>query len=398
MPEQASKTVKRIFFEPAASTHPTMWNLFRYPPEGYEFIHHPGMMDRDSRITDAALGTFWKMTGYFPMNYFPVRIFKAYAEKLKRIPQGTAFTYSYNHVIFRKEPWVVQVEYPTMLAGFREESLRLAKKTIEKALASSWCHGILVWSQIARQSMLLNLDCRQFQNKIEVVPQAVPARSFTKVPRNDGRVKFLFVGSTSPGAFDMKGGKETMTAFTRLSRKYSNLELTVRSDVAEDIRRQCASMPNVKLLQRPVPWTQLENEFQTADVFLYPALFPGQDLAPIDAMSYELPVITTDYGANPETVSDGVTGFIVRGSGRIPCYTETLLPIPATPRRKMYLREIRKTEETIVDRIVERAQTLIENPELRQKMGMPARREIETGRLSLAYRNQKLKAIFDGIP
>lgn len=389
--------VRKIYFEPAATTHPTMWQLFRYPPLGYEFVYRQNFMDVNADMIAGALGTFWKLTGHFPLNYFPIRVVKAYIEKLKRIPDGTTFTYSYNHVIFRKEPWVVQVEYPTMLAGFREESLRLVKKTIENALASSWCYGILVWSEIAMKSMLLNLDCHRFQDKIKVVPQTVPARNFVKPLRSDDRVRFLFVGSISPGAFNMKGGKEALTAFIRLSRKYHNLELTLRSDVPKDIRGVCLNTPNVRLIDRPVPWTELEQEFKNADIFLFPTLFPGQDLAPLDAMSYELPVITTNYGSTHEIISDGVTGFIVRGSGRIPCYTENLLPVPATPMRNLYLREIRKTEETIVNGIVEKAGKLIEDPELRRKIGKAGRSEVELGRLSIGYRNQKLKTIFDRI-
>jgi len=389
-------TPRKIYFDPAGAVHPGMRQLFNYPPEGYEFSVPSTFLDRNYEVVSGAMGLFWKLSGYFPLNQVPVRLVKAYLEKFARKPpEGTALTLAYNHVVFRQEPWVVQVEYPTMLAGFRIEALRRAKRVIERHLASPWCRGILVWSEVARKSMLMNLDCRKFEGKIEVVPQAVQRKEFIKSFTNGGVVKLLFVGSASQGAFDTKGGKEVIEAFLRLNKKYDNLALTVRSDVPDNVRQLCASTPNIKLIDKPVPWEQLEEEFKTADIYLFPTLFPGQDMSPLDAMSYELPVITTDYGGNPELVKDGITGFVVAGSGRIPNFDKKFIPAWATSLRKQCLRGLETTEETVVSGLVEKAGVLIENPELRRKMGAAGRLEIEAGAFSIQSRNSKLKQIFD---
>jgi len=47
--------------------------------------------------------------------------------------------------------------------------------------------------------------------------------------------------------------------------------------------------------------------------------------------------------------------------------------------------------------LVEKASLLIENKEFRRKIGKAARQEVETGKHSINYRNQKLKQIFDEV-
>lgn len=77
-----------------------------------------------------------------------------------------------------------------------------------------------------------------------------------------------------------------------------------------------------------------------ADIFVFPSCNPiseGQPVVILEAMAAGLPVVATDHGATRETVVDGVTGF--------------LIPTGAP--------------EEIARRVVE----LLENPELRCKMG-----------------------------
>jgi len=106
-------------------------------------------------------------------------------------------------------------------------------------------------------------------------------------------------------------------------------------------------------------------------------------------------VITTNYGGNPELVKDGVMGFVVAESGRIPNFDNNFIPAWATRLRKQCLKGLETTEETVVSGLVEKAGVLIENPELRRKMGAAGRQEIEEGTFSIQNRNRKLKQIFD---
>jgi len=143
-----------------------------------------------------------------------------------------------------------------------------------------------------------------------------------------------------------------------------------------------------------MPWEQLEQEFKTADVFLFPShSTPG--LAILDAMSYELPVITTDLWANAEMIEDGKTGYIIKKSAKIQYYTGDFIPNWSHYPTSKFMKTIKKTiDPEVVKQLVEKTSTLIEDEELRRLMGKAGRKEIETGKFSLIERNKKLARIF----
>jgi glycosyltransferase involved in cell wall biosynthesis len=135
----------------------------------------------------------------------------------------------------------------------------------------------------------------------------------------------------------------------------------------------------------------MEQEFQTADIFVAPThVTPYQ--AFLDAMSYELPIITIDAWANSEIVEDGKTGIVCHKSNRVEYYTETYLPKWDTPE---FLKEIQTADPGVVTELVEKTGILIENRELQRHMGKMGRWEVEQGKFSISQRNDKLKRIFD---
>ena len=83
--------------------------------------------------------------------------------------------------------------------------------------------------------------------------------------------------------------------------------------------------------------------FATADVFCFPTFFPSETFSVVlvEALSFGLPVVTTDWRGIPSIVEDGRSGFVV--------------PI--------------KDEVAVADRL----QELIEDPALREAMGRSGR-------------------------
>lgn len=86
---------------------------------------------------------------------------------------------------------------------------------------------------------------------------------------------------------------------------------------------------------------------QKADIFLFPTYYPpeGHPWVIVEAMAAGLPIISTDQGAITESIIDGVNGFIV--------------------------------EKQNPQQIAEKIKLLIENPEIRIKMGKESRRLYE---------------------
>jgi glycosyltransferase involved in cell wall biosynthesis len=386
--------LKKVYLDVAGRMHSLYRGLVSYPPPGYEFVVQGTSWDRVTRGA-TGVGAAYYLQERVLRHILPVNLAKAYVERFKKPPRGTDLTYATGHLVFRDEPWVVDLEFVTQLAGYSVRHLKRYRKLIQRVLSSERCRRIICWTEAGRTTVLANLDCEGFGHKVEVVPLAVPGKDFTKEFSDNGKTRLLFVGSANiPGEFEYKGGNEVVEAFLALQEKYSGLELVIRSDMPRHLKQRCQGLDNVTVIEGIVPWERLEEEFKSADVFLFPShSTPG--LAILDAMSYELPVITTDVWANPEMVLDGATGFTIGKSETVQYYAENFIPIWDYTPNSRFIKSIRTPDPEVVRQLVERASALIEDPDLRRRMGRAGRQEIEAGRFSLQNRNEKLKRIFD---
>jgi glycosyltransferase involved in cell wall biosynthesis len=315
---------------------------------------------------------------------------KSYWGKFRKIPLDKDLTYSYDHLILRKEPWVLDLEYVSFLVSYNVNHFRHYKGIVQRALASEYCKKIICGTEAARKTVVLNLDCTGFEHKLEIVPFATRKKDFAK-HFNDNKIKLLFVGSTNLlGFFETKGGRETLETFVLLNKKYNNIELVVRSDVPIDIKRKYSGHTNIRIIEDIIPWETLEKEFQSADIFILPVHNTPFSVF-LDAMSYELPIVTIDAWANSEIVEDGKTGLIAQKSESIPYYVENFIPAFGTPQFK---KAIKTPDPKVVERLVEKTSILIENKELRRQMGKAGRWQVEHGKFSIDKRNEKLNWIF----
>jgi glycosyltransferase involved in cell wall biosynthesis len=308
-----------------------------------------------------------------------------------RHPHGTFdLTFASNHLVFRDEPWIIDLEYVSIPLGAGKH-LQHYKLALEQSFRSPNCKKIICWYQICKKTLTLNVDCSKFENKITVFLPYGQKRKFHKCFKNK-KIKLLFTGSGNIlGEFIIKGGVEAVGAFTALNKKYNNLELVIRSDVPREIKAKLSHFDNVRIIDKIIPWEELEQEFQTADIFLLPAHnTPFQ--AMLDGMSYELPVVSLDVWANAEIVDDGKTGFLVPKSEDLQYYDNNFVPQWDTP---SFLKAIKTSDQRVVRNLIEKISILIENIELRRMMGEAGRWEIEHGRFSIEKRNEKLKKILD---
>jgi len=386
--------VKRVYLDVAGRMHSLYRELVQNPPSGYRFVTQQTGWDKASSTASKSdlLYSFHDRT---MGKLVPVNLIKAYLEKFKKPPQGTDLTYAAGHLVFRKEPWVMDLEFVTQLTGYSLKHFKRYRKIVERILASEYCKKIICWTEAGKQTVLGNMDCSRFKDKVETVPLAVSAKNFTKDYREKDKVKLLFVGSVNiPGEFIYKGGLIVLEAFLSLKEKYRNLELVVRSDMPRQIKARYAGIKGLRLIEGIIPREQLEEEYKSTDIFLFPShSTPG--LAILEAMSYELPVVTTDLWANPEMVTDGKTGFTVKKSRNVNYYAENFIPIWDYHADSMFMKQISCLDVDMVTEVVEKTGLLIENKELRRNMGRTGRETVENGKFSLNNRNEKLKKIFD---
>ena len=384
---------KKIYFEPAGRVHSSQWELINYPPEGYQFITSQTFLDE--KIVGSDL-MFHKLRLQVLDRLMPLNLAKAWLDTfLRKIPSDIDLIYAYNHPVFRKKPWVVNVEWAHVLVGRDLRHLPRYKKSIEKLLSSDYCRKILTWTEVAKKSILLNFRCSDFEHKIEIMPPAVHGKDFVKDYGQD-KVRLLFVGSANdPEDFEAKGGKEVLRTFAILNSKYNNLELVVRAKLPAYIRSEYSGLQNLTLVEDVLPWELLEQEFKQADIFLFPSHLLHNTVV-LEAMSYELPVVATEIGAtNGEYVEDGVTGLVVASSRKLPYFLDNYILTSETIHRSQLIKAARNVESEVVDELVVKTILLIENPDLRKKMAKAARWEVEHGKFSIEERNNKLKKIFD---
>ncbi len=379
-----------VYLEPVLKYHAFALQMLAFPPNGYEVVIPSAQLQ--NKVYDAA--SDWDLSRHALQStdmVMPTGLLKAWINRWVRPPAGAVATYSTDQLVFRREPWIIEVEFASLLLGAHAKHLK-HRRILERALSSPYCRAIRCWSEVGRQSLLQDLDARGFAHKIQFIHYAVPPQPFTKT-FDDRKVKLLFVGSgTSRGGFEYRGGRETLEAFVQLRQRFPSLELVVRSDIPPEVRRRYAGVPGLRIIEHMLPRDELDWEFRIADIFVIPS-HNTSPMIMLDAMSYELPMVTMDSWANSEYVEDGKTGFVARRSSRLSrYYRRTRQPAFAGA---FFLRAIRHPDPEVVADLVNKIGILIERRELRREMGRAARREIEEGKFSLTRMNDKLGRWFD---
>jgi glycosyltransferase involved in cell wall biosynthesis len=384
------KMSKTVYFEPGWKFHSSYRSLIENPPEGYTFKVGLGLSNQFFKVI-STVNLPYVVQQKFLSKWIPVNIVKSRFDRLKRIPHDIDLTYSSGHLVFRKEPWVVDMEYISLLTGYNVANWRKYKSTIENTLASEYCKKIICWSEAGAKTVLLSLNNPVLEKKLAIVPRVPNQRIFTK-SFNADKVRLLFVNSNNiPGQFYYKGGLNVLEAFDVLRKKYNNLELTMRSDMPKYLKDKSRGVKAVRIIDKVIPWEEMEKAFMSADIFLFPA-HCSQDLVVLDAMSYELPVVISDLMANPEVVEDGKTGFVIGRSMKINYFLDNGIPSSGTP---AFEKAIRTIDSEMIERIVQKTSLLIEDENLRRRMGKAGRWEVDHGKFSIKSRNEKLKGIFD---
>ena len=366
--------------------------LIPYPPEGYEFIARGGI---DERISDqASRHQLISSLVDWMSDHVPLFLIKSHLDRfIKKPPEDTVLTYSCHHLVLRDEPWVVEIGRIWEMIGHNPKHFRKYQRVMELAFASDNCKRLLCFTEFSKQTCLSVLDCSGFKHKIDVLPRAVYAKKFTK--SYGEKVRFVFVGSANlAGLFEYRGGKEILEAFDILNSRYKNIELIIRSDIPPGIKKKYErhlANPNVTLIEGFIPWAEVEQIYQSSDIFFFPCHYESWQIT-LEAMSYELPVITIGLEGVSEFVKDGESGFLVRESEKVPSIQDGLSLANASP---LVRKVLKTTDPRLVQDLVEKASILIEDKNLRRRMGVAGRWQVEHGENSVEYRKAKLKEVFD---
>lgn len=144
----------------------------------------------------------------------------------------------------------------------------------------------------------------------------------TAIPSSRNHTKnVLFVGID----WDRKGGEVLRAAFLRVLRVHPDAHLTIIGC------KPHFPSPNVTILGL-LPSHQLSTYYLHANIFCMPTLHEPFGISFLEAMSFSLPVVSTNIGALPDIVEHSKTGFLAPpgDSSALAEYLIKLLSFPST--------------------------------------------------------------------
>jgi glycosyltransferase involved in cell wall biosynthesis len=290
-------------------------------------------------------------------------------------------------LILNKKDWVLDIDNSGSFVNFKYKLLEnpFYRKVIARSLTSNFCKKIMPWSNAGKESILNSLELRKMENKFEVLYPAmhIPVQ---RNKRKNENLKILFIG-----AFYRKGGRDTLEAFDTLNKKY-DIELVMISDVPEEFKKKYKSFPNVQFEQLGMPRKNLLNKFYPeADIFLYPTYWDIFGFVILEAMSFSLPVISTNIYAIPEAIENEKNGFLLNA----PIFWHDNKFLPKQKVVSNFNEIIKSKHPFIVKEIIKKTSLLIDDSSLRKKMGRNGKNLIAKGKFSIKERNKKLKRIYE---
>ena len=386
------KKVKKVVLYPLyEERHQLYKSLSEFPPEGYQFIDYGKQINVGFKKIKKI--KIFKVLNFLIKKLVDTSKFRSYFYSRQKSPVDPDIIFSVHTLLKGKKDYVIDCESAKSFAGGDYKLFIKNKKYIEKSLSSKYCQKIIAWSDFAKKGILKNLDCSGFKNKIEVLmPYCTKPKKFKK-NYNKKKLKILFVGSSNfPEDIYVKAGKQVLQIFSILSKKHDNIEFIFKNPVPKELKREFGNVKNLKIIDEILPWKEMEKIFQTGDIFL----FPMYSLKVIlDAMSYGIPIVTSDVWSNSEMIVNGYNGLVVNKSRIIPYYLDYYLP---NFRGKDYLKAMKENYDArYINSLVKKVEILIKNQKLRKKMGGNGKKMVATGKFSIKERNGKLKKILDSV-
>lgn len=251
----------------------------------------------------------------------------------------------------------------------------LHNKGIEANMRNSFLKYIYKW--IFEDAVIIHLSEKLMEREIGglglknavcfIVPNGIKEEPFIKIERQDGIINLLFLSNL----FWQKGVFVLLKAFAQVAEKYDHVKLNIvgasrgkKQEESISVFIKKNGLAGKTEYYGPLYSEEKKKHFTNADIFVLPSLNESFGLVNIEAMHYELPVIATDQGAIPEIIIDGETGFVVKTGS--------------------------------VDDLVEKIGMLVENRELRLKMGESGQKRFKEN-YTYSIFESNMKAVFDSL-
>lgn len=199
------------------------------------------------------------------------------------------------------------------------------------------------WRTVCSQELVRLVHRVDPETEFICIPNGVDTARFVPLPRPpNAQVKILFIGRLIP----RKGFQRVVRALPlvrQLARVPFEVEVVGTGAAQTDLDALAAKLGISDLIRYvgTVPYDKLERSYQYADIFVLTSLSEGMPSVILEAMACGLPIVASDVGGNNEIVNEGDNGFLIRGDD--------------------------------IELLAERLAELVNNGELRRRMGERSR-------------------------
>lgn len=149
-------------------------------------------------------------------------------------------------------------------------------------------------------------------DNVHVVPNMIDNPTDLKIERTDSRVNCIFMGTICAD----KGIYDLVKVIADDQEYYRSRARFIIGGVGENDRLdEMIADYGIGDLVEQRGWIAGNDKiqlFNQADVLLLPSYIEGLPICILEAMSYGLPVLTTDVGAIPDVITHGVNGLIAK--------------------------------------------------------------------------------------
>jgi len=387
----------------AGRLHSAFFSLLTYPPAGYVFLSKDWYGATGFRNGIKPRNLLDSMIGLASYVGLPYKLLRAFSTPLFSPLPGVGLTIMNGILNLRSEKWMVVVEEAlSSFLGINVDN-KFFHHFVEDQLGKDCCKGILCFFEAAANSIRSTYDVSGFADKIHVIPPALPPLALSRTAwrldkaNERKRTTILVLGSanfSNQSGYFIKGMHIALKAYLNLRKEVPDVELIIHGEVPHKIKQKLNVYPDIFISNRLLNPAELSNLFLNSDIYLAPS-FTTPWISYLEAMNYELPIVTINTNANSEVVEDGVNGFVAEVPKELePIISNYCIPDRDTHRRIMHT--WLNDNETIVKNVAHALKLLVEHPDLAAEMGRKGKEMLmEGGKFSIQRRNTLLKDVLD---
>lgn len=214
-------------------------------------------------------------------------------------------------------PWIHEndsslSQYLSDYVKFEGSLMRRIAGIAGDMLNAEKCRAVITWSKWAKDGYIEDgVDA----GKIQVIPPVFET-SQNKVS-HDG-TNILFLGRD----YHRKGGDIALRLFEDLKKSHEKVRMTFVGRIPDkETLAKVVGDKDISYYEYVSKQDLHEKIFPATDIFLLPTKAEAYGMSIVEAMSYGIPVVSTDISAIPEVVEDGVSGFL-SPPGSVDCFSK----------------------------------------------------------------------------